>query len=198
MSSVAEAAIQLESAFGLSGPELRYGLTQDELFHEAIANDRGRVEPGGPLDAQKAFPTSLGVDGPLVYFTDPDCTGRPVSDTFCVNRDSVTDSVWWKNGFAKFEPSKFDELLPRVIAHLNEAGQPPLCHRCVLRVGHHVRRAVSLRRGVRDPRLLLQHHVSPRPSATMTTAPMHGWTLINVPSFDMRSLSATAPGPAAR
>ena len=109
MSSAAQAAAQLETAFGLKGPELRFGLSQDELFHEAIANDRGRVDVGGPADAQKAFSTTLGVDGPLVYFSDPECTGRPVQDTFCVNRDSVTDSVWWKSGFSKFDPAKFGQ-----------------------------------------------------------------------------------------
>ena len=122
MSSAADAAAQLEDAFGLKGPELRFGLSQDELFHEAIANDRGRVHVGGPNDAQKAFPTSLGVDGPLVYYTDPECTGRPVKDTFCVDRESVTDSIWWKNGFAKFDPATFDALVPRVIDHLNSRG----------------------------------------------------------------------------
>ena len=120
MSTAAEAASQLEEAFGLTGVELRHGLGQDELFHQAIANDRGQVEPDGPSDAQKAFPTALGVDGPLVYFSDPTCTGRPVQDTFCVDRPATTDRVWWKNGFSKFDAAKFDDLLPRVIAHLNE------------------------------------------------------------------------------
>ena len=69
MTTTADIATQLETAFGLAGVELRYGLSQDELFHEAIAHDRGRVEVGGPDDAQKAFATSLGVDGPLVYLS---------------------------------------------------------------------------------------------------------------------------------
>ena len=119
MTSASDVADQLDAAFGLQGLELRFGLTQDELFHEAIANDRGRVEIDGPNDAQKAFPTSLGVDGQLVYFSDPACTGRPVADTFCVDRPATTDRVWWKNGFAKFDGGKFDALLPRVINHLN-------------------------------------------------------------------------------
>ena len=49
MTSTADLAAQLDTAFGLAGMELRYGLTQDELFHEAIANDRGRVKIGGCL-----------------------------------------------------------------------------------------------------------------------------------------------------
>ena len=123
MSTSAEAAAQIEQKFGLVGPELRFGLSQDELFHQAIANDRGRIEPDGPDDAQKAYATALGVDGPLVYFSDPSCTGRPVQDTFCVNRDTVTDDVWWKSGFAKFDPDAFDALLPRVIDHLEERNR---------------------------------------------------------------------------
>ncbi len=66
-----EVAAQLRRQFGLDSVELRYGLSQDELFHEAIANDRGRVHPDGPDDDQKAYPTALGVDGPLIYYTDP-------------------------------------------------------------------------------------------------------------------------------
>ena len=123
MSTAAEAAIQLERTLGLSGPELRFGLSQDELFHEAIANDRGRIAFDGPSDAQKAYATVLGVEGPLVFYTDPACTGRPVNDTFCVDRASVTDLIWWKKGFAKFDPVAFDALLPRVIGHLNVRGR---------------------------------------------------------------------------
>ena len=120
MTTTADIATQLETTFGLAGVELRYGLSQDELFHEAIAHDRGRVEIDGSDDAQKAFATSLGVDGPLVYFSDPECTGRPVKDTYCVNRPGTTSRVWWKDGFAKFDADAFDTLLPRVIDHLNE------------------------------------------------------------------------------
>ena len=113
MTTNADLAGQLESAFGLAGLEYRYGLSQEALFHEAIANDRGRVVVGGPDDAQKAFATSLGTDGPLVYYSDPECTGRPVPDTFCVDRPATTDRVWWKNGFAKFDADAFDALLPQ-------------------------------------------------------------------------------------
>ena len=56
MTTTADIATQLETTFGLAGVELRYGLSQDELFHEAIAHDRGRVEIDGSDDAQKASP----------------------------------------------------------------------------------------------------------------------------------------------
>ena len=69
----------LAERLGLRDRDLRINLSKEELFHEAIANDRGRVRRDGPDDEQKAFSTKLGVNGPLVYYTDPTCTGRPVS-----------------------------------------------------------------------------------------------------------------------
>ncbi len=111
---------QLSEQFGLTRVLLHHGLSQDELFAAAIANDRGRVHPDGPDTEQKAFATSLGVDGPLVFYSDPTCTGRPTADTFAVARPEVVDTVWWKDGFAQFDPAKFDALLARVIDHLNE------------------------------------------------------------------------------
>ena len=178
MSTAAEAAAQLEAAFGLSGVELRHGLSQDDLFHQAIAHDRGRVEPDGPDDAQKAFPTALGVDGPLVYFSDPSCTGRPVQDTFCVDRVSVSDQVWWKSGFAKFDPDKFDALLPRVIAHLNDRGNAELYVTDVFcGWDPDVRRAVPVRGRVCDARVLLQHHVPEGCPRRRQIALRQGWTM---------------------
>lgn len=95
MSDAVQAADQLHRTLGLSGPELRFGLPQDELFREAIANDRGGVSFDGPSDAQKAFATALGVDGPLVFYTDPACAGRPVEEyathaSFCgINKKAM-------------------------------------------------------------------------------------------------------------
>ncbi len=116
-------AAQLKASYGLAGIELRFGLSQNELFAEAIANDRGRVAIGGPHDAPKARATALGADGPLVYYSDPECTGRPANDTFCVDRFAVTDRVWWKDGFSRFDPDDFNALLCRVIEHLNGTGR---------------------------------------------------------------------------
>ena len=87
---------ELIAALGLKNVDLRYGLTQDELFAAAVSGDLGRVRPGGSDDEHKAHATALGHDGPLVFYSDPSCTGRPVHDTFCVNRASVSEDVWWK------------------------------------------------------------------------------------------------------
>ena len=175
-------AQQLLNQFGLTTPNLQIGLSQDELFHAAIANDRGRVSIDGGDDEQKAYPTALGVDGPLVYYTDPTCTGRPTSDTFAVGRPEVVESVWWKKGFAEFDPDKFDALLPRVIEHLNEqqstlyvtdvfCGWDPDYSEPYRFVGEYATHAyfcnIMFPKGVRDD--------SDRAEA--------GWTIINVPSF---------------
>ena len=102
ISAISTSAVEAElnSALGLEGVDFRYGLTQDELFAAAISSDLGRVHPGGPDNEHKAHATALGSDGPLVFYSDPSCTGRPVHDTFCVDRPSVSDAVWWKDGFA--------------------------------------------------------------------------------------------------
>ena len=175
-------AEQLAHQFGLTTPNLRIGLSQDELFHAAIENDRGRVSLDGGDDEQKAYPTALGVDGPLVFYTDPTCTGRPTSDTFAVGRPEVVESVWWKKGFAEFDPDKFDALLPRVIEHLNErestlyvtdvfCGWDPEYSEPYRFVGEYATHAyfcnIMFPKNVRDD--------SDRAEA--------GWTIINVPSF---------------
>lgn len=173
---------QLENQFGLTTPNIRVGLSQEELFYAAIDNDRGRVRVDGGTNEQKAFPTALGVDGPLVYYTDPECTGRPVQDTFAVARPEVEDTVWWKPGFAKFDPEAFDALLPRVIDHLNDksatlyvtdvfCGWDPEYSEPYRFVGEYATHAyfcnIMFPKNVRDD--------SDRAEA--------GWTIINAPSF---------------
>ncbi len=111
---------QLRQQFGLTTVNYKSELSQEALFHEAIANDRGWVDPNGDGNEQKAFGTALGTDGPLIFFSDPTCTGRPTADTFAVARDSVKDDVWWKHNFQPFDPDAFDALLPRVVQHLND------------------------------------------------------------------------------
>ncbi|MEM7321613.1 MAG: phosphoenolpyruvate carboxykinase (ATP) [Actinomycetota bacterium] len=173
---------ELAAQFGLTDVTLRSELTQDELFEAAIQNDRGWVDPDGNGDDQKAFATALGIDGPLVYFTDPTCTGRPTKDTFAVARDSVSDEVWWKPDFQKFDPAKFDALLPRVIEHLNNkqatlyttdvfCGWDTEFAEPYRFIGEYATHAyfcnIMFPKGVRDD----ADRVS------------QGWTLINVPSF---------------
>ena len=104
-------AQELKSLLGLENATYKINLSKNELFDEAIANDRGRVREGGADDEQKAYPTKLGKNGPLVYYTDPTCTGRPVQDTFAVAWPEIEDTIWWKKDFKKFDPDKFEGLL---------------------------------------------------------------------------------------
>jgi len=172
----------LATKFGLTNVRLHHGLSQTELFHAAIANDRGRVELDGPDDAQKAYPTALGEDGPLVYYSDPTCGGRPVQDTFAVAWPELVDEIWWKPDFKQFDPTKYEALLQRVIAHLNDTnaelystdvfcGWDPnfaIPYRFVGEYATHARFAnIMFPRDVRDD----------------IDRDAEGWTMLNVPSF---------------
>ena len=173
---------ELELQFGLTNVTLKAELSQEALFHEAIANDRGWVDPNGNGDDQKAFATKLGTDGPLIYYTDPTCTGRPTKDTFAVARQGVIDQVWWKPDFQQFDPDAFDALLPRVIDHLNQR-QATLYTTDVFCgwdtdfaepyrfIGEHATHAYFCN-------IMFPKNV--REDVDRTTT---GWTLINVPSF---------------
>ena len=172
----------LHDQFGIKNVTLHYGLSQDELFFAAIENDRGRVTPEGRSDEQQAYQPALGVDGPLVYYSDPSCTGRPVDDTFAVARSEVKDTVWWKKGFTKFDPESFDSLLTRVVEYLNEkqgslyvtdvfCGWDPEFAEPYRFVGEYATHAyfcnIMFPKAVRDD--------SDRSEV--------GWTILNVPSF---------------
>ena len=173
---------ELFSDLGLEGVEVRYGLSQEELFEAAVTGDRGRVRPGGPDDEPKAHATSLGSDGPLVFYSDPSCTGRPVHDTFCVDRPSITDDVWWKGGFARFDAAAFDPLVDRVVSHLNErrarlyvtdvycGADPDFAEPCRF-VGEYATHAYFCN-------IMLPARLNGAEKHRE-----HGWTLLSVPSF---------------
>ena len=173
---------ELEALFGLKDVHYKVNLSKDELFHEAIAHDRGRTKPDGPDDAQKAFPTKLGVHGPLVYYTDPTCTGRPVQDTFGVAWSEMEDKVWWKPDFQKFDPDKYQGLLKRVVEHLN-AKQGTLYVKDVY--------CGSDPEYARPYRLVSEyathsffcHNMFPKDIEGVRDEADKRWTMLNVPSF---------------
>ena len=115
-------AEELQQQLGLNTVTYKDNLPKAELFFEAIRNDRGRVRLDGPDDEQKAYPTKLGVDGPLIFYTEPTCTGRPVQDTFAVAWPEIVDKIWWKNDFKKFDPERIEALTQRAVEHLNARG----------------------------------------------------------------------------
>jgi phosphoenolpyruvate carboxykinase (ATP) len=173
---------ELQDLFGLTNVDYKANLSKEELFHQAIANDRGRTREGGPDTDQKAFPTKLGVNGPLVYYTDPTCTGRPVQDTFAVAWPEIENDVWWKNDFKKFDPDKFQALLGRVVAHLNEKGG----HLYVKDVycGYDPSYAVPYRFvGEYATHAMFAHNMFPKDIAGVADEDQKRWTMLNVPSF---------------
>ncbi len=174
---------QLEALLGLTDVQYKVNLSKDELFHEAIAHDRGRIREGGPEDEQKAFPTVLGVEGPLVYYTDPTCTGRPVKDTFGVAWPEYEDQVWWKPDFQKYDPAAYEGLLARVVAHLNArkatlyvkdvyAGSDPSYARPYRLVSEYATHS------------LFCHNMFPKDVAGVSDEDAKRWTMLNVPSFE--------------
>ena len=174
--------VALKNLLGLETVSYKHNLSKEELFHEAIANDRGRVTADGPDDAQKAFPTKLGVDGPLVYYTDPSCTGRPVQDTFAVAWPEFEDKVWWKNDFKKFDPTKYEALLKRIVAHLNEK-QATLYVKEVY-CGWDPSYAVPYRFvGEYATHAMFAHNMFPKGIEGVQDEESKRWTMLNVPSF---------------
>ena len=174
-------AVQAELAeqFGLTTPNLEVGLSQDDLFHAAIANDRGRVH-WTAVRRPEGLPDIAWCRRSARLLQRPDVHRSPGSDTFCVARESL-DTVWWKHGFSKFDPRTFDACSPRVIDHLNAGrnlyvtdvfcGWDPNYSEPYRFVGEYATHAyfcnIMFPQDVRDD--------SDRAET--------GWTIVNVPSF---------------
>lgn len=173
---------ELEELLGLKSVEYKANLTKEELFHEAIANDRGRIRADGPDDEQKAYATKLGDKGPLVYYTDPTCTGRPVQDTFGVAWPELEDKIWWKPDFKKFDPAKYEGLLARVVEHLN-AKKASLYVKDVF-CGWDPAYAVPYRFvGEYATHAMFAHNMFPKKVAGVEDVDSKRWTMLNVPTF---------------
>lgn len=112
----------LRDDWGIRTSRIHHNLTKSELFRAALKHDVGRTRQGGGNQDRKAYATKLGEDGPLVFLTDPDCTGRPVDDTYAVAWPEVESDIWWKDSFQKYDPDQYEQLLARVIKHLNEVA----------------------------------------------------------------------------
>lgn len=172
----------LEQKLGLNNVVYKYNLPKDQLFHEAIANDRGWVRADGSGDEQKAFATALGVDGPLMFFTDPTCTGRPVADTFAVAWPEVESKIWWKDNLKPFDPDKYEGLLARVVEHVNARGG----HLYVQDVfaGVDPEYAVPYRFvGEYATHALFAHNQFPKQVPGIENGEDKRWTMLNVQSF---------------
>lgn len=174
----------LKSRFGIDGPEINHNLSWSELLRATIAFDRGRIDSKGGYEDRKAYATKLGENGPIVFLTDPDCTGRPVSDTYAVAWPELESEIWWKDSLQKYDPTKYQELLSRVIAHLNQrpgrlfvqdviVGQDPECsmpYRIVSQYAIHAMFARNM-------------FIDSKTSGDGCTYPEDGWTMLNVQTF---------------
>jgi len=173
---------ELEALLGLRNVTYKYELSKEQLFHEAIANDRGRVRAGGPSDEQKAYPTALGVNGPLVYYTDPDCTGRRTKDTFAVKWPEVAEQIWFKPDLNPYDPQKYEGLLKRVVEHL-AARQATLYVKDVF-MGSDADFAVPYRFvGEYATHAMFVHNMFPKALQGVPDVAKRRWTMLNVPSF---------------
>src|SRR5262245_18963788 len=169
-------------AIGLKTVDYKYGLTKEDLFQEAIKSDRGRVRKGGPSNEQKAFATKLGVKGPLMYYTDPDCTGRRVMDTYAVAWPEVIDQIWWKADLQQYDPAKYQGLLKRVLEHLN-AKKATLYVKAVF-VGADPTFAIPYRFvGEYATHAMFALNMFPKDLPGVKDVDARRWTMINAPSF---------------
>jgi phosphoenolpyruvate carboxykinase (ATP) len=172
----------LEKLFGLKTVNYKYNLSKEELFHEAIRNDRGRVKHDGPGNAQKAFPTRLGVKGPLVYYTDPDCTGRRTKDTYAVKWPEVAEEIWFKADLNPYDPDKYQGLLKRVVEHLN-ARKATLYVKDVF-MGNDPDLAVPYRFvGEYATHAMFADNMFPKNLPGVKDVDARRWTMLNAPSF---------------
>ena len=175
-------AAALEKKLGLVNLRLRHNLPKDVLFHEALRYDRGRVRIGGADDEPKAFATRLGVRGPLVFYTDPECTGRPVNDTFGVAWPEMEGELWWKSNFQPLDPDCYQSLLGRVVAHLNRRGGTLYVQDVY--AGADPAYAVPYRFvGEYATHAMFAHNMFPKVDPGIADAESKAWTMLNVQSF---------------
>ena len=171
-----------EGDVGLTTVSYKYNLGKTELFHEAIANDRGRVRRDGGSSDQKAFPTVLGDQGPLVFYTDPDCTGRRTKDTYAVKWPEVADEIWFKADLNPYEPQKYEALLKRVVAFVNQ--KKGTLYVKDLFMGSDPDFAVPYRFvGEYATHAMFCHNMFPKDLQNVKDIDTRRWTMLNVPSF---------------
>ena len=172
----------LERKLGLRGIDFKHNLPKARLFEDAIANDRGRVRIDGPDTDRKCFPTRLGVDGPLVFHTDPTCTGRPVADTFAVAWPEVEGEVWWKDNLKRYDPASYEGLLRRVVEHVNARGRSLYVQDVC--AGTDPAYSVPYRFvGEYAVHAMFAHNMFPKHVEGMENAEDKRWTMLNVQSF---------------
>lgn len=93
--------IEIISNIKAKAAEVFENLTTDELVSKAIERKEGVLADSGALAADTGK-----------------FTGRSPKDKFLVKDETTTDSVWWGPVNQPFTPEKFDQLLGKVLSHL--------------------------------------------------------------------------------
>lgn len=174
----------LQDLLGLDSKSLQYeyNLTAAELFKEAIKCDRGRTYEGGGYHDQKAYATSIRSRGPLIFYTDPDATGRRVKDTFAAAYPEIENKVWWKSDFSKYDPEKYEKLLKRTVDYLNKKHGKLYVEDVF--VGRDPSFAIPFRFvGEYATHALFTKIMFPKNIEGIHNPDEKRWTLLNVPSF---------------
>ncbi|HHI80018.1 MAG TPA: phosphoenolpyruvate carboxykinase (ATP) [Planctomycetes bacterium] len=173
---------QLQEKLGLSSVDYHSNLSKEALFQEALTYDKGRIREGGPDDEHKAYQTRLGVQGPLVFYTDPSCTGRPVKDTFAAAWPEFEDKIWWKPDFQKYDPEAYLGLRKRVVEHLNAKNARLYVQEVYCGVDPEY--AIPVRFvGEYASHALFTHNMFPKDVEGVRDEDEKRWTILNVPSF---------------
>ena len=140
---------------------------------------------GGTPSARPSRP-ARGFRGPLVFHSDPSCTGRPVQDTFAVAWPEVERRIWWKDSLRPFDPDHFEPLLKRIAAHLNASGATLYVQDgCV---GVDPAYAVPYRFvGEYATHALFARNMFPRHVPGLVNPEAKRWTMLNVQSYRCRA-----------
>ncbi len=169
--------------FGITGSDIFYNLPKPQLFKAAIRYDRGRISKNGGYNDQKAYETQAKDQGPLIFLTDPDCTGRPVNDTYAVAWSDLESKIWWKDSLQQYDPIKYQQLLKRVVRHLNE--NPGRLFIQDVQVGHGCEYSIPYR-------IISQYATHALFAQNMFISPLpddqkwdsaDAWTMLNVQTF---------------
>lgn len=175
---------ELHELLGLRNVQYKYNLSKKELFHEAIKNDKGRTTKEGGYEDQKAFATKLGDSGPLLFYTDPEATGRRVKDTFAAAYPEIQDKVWWKSDFGEYDPDKYEALLERVVDYLNDEKEQSTLYVQDVYAGREPSFAVPFRFvGEYASHALFSQTMFPKYLKGIANEDEKRWTMLNVPSF---------------
>ena len=146
---------------------------------------------------KRHFPTKLGVNGPLVYYTDPDCTGRRTKDTYAVKWPEVADEIWFKADLNPYDPQKYEALLKRVVAHVN--AKKSTLYVKDLFMGSDPDFAVPYRFvGEYATHAMFCHNMFPKGLVGVQNVDARRWTMFNVPSFALANRNAMAAVPKRR